>query len=36
MTLSSRNVLWTPEELIFIKGNRMQPLEEIVPNLSSP
>jgi len=36
MTISSRNVFWTPEELIFIKGNRMQPLEEIVPNLSSP
>jgi len=23
MTISSRNVLWTPEELIFVKGNRM-------------
>ena len=23
MTVSSRNVLWTPEELIFVKGNRM-------------
>lgn len=23
MTVSSRNVLWTPEELVFIKGNRM-------------
>lgn len=23
MTVSSRNVFWTPEELIFVKGNRM-------------
>jgi hypothetical protein len=23
MTVHNRNVIWTPEELIFIKGNRM-------------
>ena len=33
MTLSCRNQFWTPEELIFIKGNRMSP--EVIPNLSN-